>query len=285
MEGMCLKRYEPSVFLREIAEWEQGFKNSVPYLKTPTSLFLSVEEMDLGEYFCTPLDAIVFARTGMDGIHYAMLTEFGTVPNLDEALIIAVLPMDEPRVRLVARNIRDFFALHVFDESLLLNEFSSEEEYRSFKFQQDAEDQTSDWFDHKMWKEQKSLVQQTFREKFQINPIPEPYKYIEQLKKERTSKVLIQTNDGLGVIPLNGSGVPLARLDFRELQNNVIEFFETATIEQKLAYIREYQHEFEEDTDELIFLYNELNSLGFGLEAKRLVARMDEYLLGEMKND
>jgi hypothetical protein len=269
-----MKQYKPSVLLQEIINWEKGMKSEVPYLETPTSLFLVGEEKDLGGYFCTPLDAITFANTGMDGIHFTFLTDFGTVPKLDEAPIIAVLPMDDPRVRLVARNIRDFFALHLFDEGLLLNEFDSEEKYNSYKLRQETEDLTSEWFDHGKWMEQKNLVRKTIIEKFGIGPIPEPYQYIQQLNKERTNKVLIKTNDSLGVIPIGDSCESLPKLNFRKIAN-VFEFFETATVEQKLAYIREYQHEFEEDLEVLIFLQKELNSMGFRLESKRLVARMD----------
>lgn len=79
----------------------------------PTSYFLQFDPLDNGCYYSSPADSIVFANTGMDGIHYSFLTDFGIHTNLEQAPIICVSPMDfDNCVRIVARNLYEFFELH-----------------------------------------------------------------------------------------------------------------------------------------------------------------------------
>ncbi|WP_145048201.1 hypothetical protein [Paenibacillus xylanexedens] len=65
-------------------------------------------------YECTPEDAKVFAYTGMGGDHFAFSTQHGMIYDLDQAPVLFVQPMifDCP-VKVVARNIRDFFSLYL----------------------------------------------------------------------------------------------------------------------------------------------------------------------------
>ncbi|TYP78263.1 hypothetical protein [Paenibacillus methanolicus] len=102
--------------LDELMKWEKEIKPHVPYLETPTGYFLKFDPADNGGYQSSPVDAIVFANTGMDGTHYAFLTDFGAVTDLSEAPIICVDPMDFGNcTRIVANNINEFFALHFSD--------------------------------------------------------------------------------------------------------------------------------------------------------------------------
>jgi hypothetical protein len=69
------------------------------------------EEEDF-RYDCTPVDALVFATTGMGGDHFVFNTKKGTIENLEEAPIIFIQPMDfEKPNKLVARNIKDLLSL------------------------------------------------------------------------------------------------------------------------------------------------------------------------------
>lgn len=99
-----------------------------------TGYFLQFDPSDNGGYRSSPADAIMFARTGMGGIHFSFLTDFGFVNDLSLAPIIRIDPMDFGNcAKIVANKIRDFFVLHFSDhEGLLLNDFESEEHYLSY---------------------------------------------------------------------------------------------------------------------------------------------------------
>lgn len=59
-------------------------------------------------YSITPPDLIPFANTGGDGIHFGFLTDFGSVPALTEAPIVCVSPTNDPPIRYMANNIKEF---------------------------------------------------------------------------------------------------------------------------------------------------------------------------------
>jgi hypothetical protein len=59
----------------------------------------------------TPPDLLPFACTGGDGIHFGVLTDFGTARALDRAPIVCVSPTNDPAVTLVAANIKEFLAV------------------------------------------------------------------------------------------------------------------------------------------------------------------------------
>jgi len=60
----------------------------VPYLEKPAGLFLGFSEKENGGYVCSPADSILFANTGMDGVHYSLLTDFGKAADLEQAPVI-----------------------------------------------------------------------------------------------------------------------------------------------------------------------------------------------------
>ena len=148
------------------------------------------------------MDSIPFARTGGDGIHYALLTDFGLVKNLEEAPVIRISPMDSEKVQLVARNLNDFFSLHFFDELIVLNEYSSEEAYLDSVRKEKAQDLNSKWFDYDRWKREKEKVLNNIQEKFNISPIPRPVQYQQDIRLERSSRITTLTEDSLGIVHL-----------------------------------------------------------------------------------
>lgn len=104
--------YKIPELLQDIMDWEQEIKHEVSYLETPTGYFLQFDPYDHGGYWSSPADAIVFANTGMDGIHYSFLTDFGYASDLSLASVIRVDPMDSGNyARIVASNIREFLLL------------------------------------------------------------------------------------------------------------------------------------------------------------------------------
>ncbi|MDF9841049.1 MULTISPECIES: hypothetical protein [unclassified Paenibacillus] len=44
-------------------------------------------------YPCDPVDSILMASTGWDGLHFSFLTDFGAVKDLDNAPIVFVEPI------------------------------------------------------------------------------------------------------------------------------------------------------------------------------------------------
>ena len=181
-------------------EWEQEIKHEVPYLETPTGYFLQFDPNDHGGYLCSPADAIVFANTGMGGIHFSFLTDFGHISDLSAAPIIRVDPMDFGRyARIVASNIREFFALgfsgHV---DLLLNEFESKQQYLNFVKEQAEDMRESEYFDRKRWHLEKNKVRDWAVQRFDLQLIPDGYSYMQEARQLRRSEVIVDTLDGLG---------------------------------------------------------------------------------------
>ncbi|MDQ0896823.1 hypothetical protein [Paenibacillus sp. V4I7] len=245
--------YRTPTLLQQIIRWEREFSREVEYLETPTGLFLGVDFNEKEGYFCTPVDSFPFARTGGDGIHYALLTDFGLVKDLDEAPVIRVSPMDSDRVRLVARNLHDFFSLHLFDELALLNEFSSEEAYLESVRKEDARDLNSEWFDHDRWKREKQKVLNEVQGRFNLTPIPKPVQYLQEIRFERSLQITTLTEDSLGIM------APPSEAQEKELF---------------LASIRNLQHTFSSNKVIIERHANELFKMRMTHEAESLLARL-----------
>ncbi|WP_010243753.1 hypothetical protein [Acetivibrio cellulolyticus] len=66
---------------------------------------------DFESYFCTPLQAVIFAHSGTDGIHYCIVKND---KELHESPVYIVSPsMSDNYVELVGRNLVDFLSLVV----------------------------------------------------------------------------------------------------------------------------------------------------------------------------
>ncbi|MEJ8548055.1 hypothetical protein [Brevibacillus borstelensis] len=272
------------MFLQKLIQWEKEIADQVPYLETPTNLFLGIDDAHKAGYSCTPIDAIPFAWTGQDGIHYAFLTDFGTANSLDEAPIIRVSPMDFGEcVRLVARNIRDFFAIHLFDNgSLLLNEFASEQAYVDHMRRLEEEEEALEYLDVQRWKTETNFVAERAQEAFQLPLIDNPYHYIQEIRRDRLRQIVLKTKDGLGVIPVGDKRQtyephPWSSVepDHTHLDKGVLQaFFNHAEYETKLAFIRDFQQRAMDDTEANEWLCGEIVKMGLALEAKNLRGRM-----------
>ncbi|MGF7036201.1 hypothetical protein J2T17_007253 [Paenibacillus mucilaginosus] len=200
-----MNNYLPPKLLEEIIKWERDFSGEVEYLDNPIGLGLSMDFEDTEGYFCTPVDSLPFAWTGGDGIHYALLTDFGLIKDLNEAPVICISPMDSERTRLVARNLYDFFSLHFFDELILLSEFPSEEVYLECVRIEETKNLNSEYFDHDRFKREKMKVINEVQEQFNFAPIQNPIKYIQDIRLERSLRITTLTDDSLGVMPFPSS--------------------------------------------------------------------------------
>lgn len=247
------EKYRTPTLLQQIMRWEREFSREVEYLETPTRLFLGIDFNEKDGYFCTPVDSFPFARTGGDGIHYALLTDFGLVTDLDEAPVIRVSPMDTDRVRLVARNLRDFFSLHLFDELAVLNDYPSEEAYLASVRKEEARDLNSEWFDHDRWTREKQKVLNEVQDRFNLAPIPNPIQYLQEIRFERSLQIITTTEDSLGIV-----AAPIA----------------AQKKEAFLASIRNLQHTCCSNRVIIERHANELLQMGMIHEAESLLARL-----------
>ncbi|MEF2965878.1 hypothetical protein V3851_08560 [Paenibacillus sp. M1] len=69
---------------------------------------------DIGLYECTPEDAVVFGRTGVNGDHFAFYTFNRSIVDLEEAPILFIQPTAfGNEVNLVAKNLKEFLALFI----------------------------------------------------------------------------------------------------------------------------------------------------------------------------
>lgn len=246
--------YRMPTLLQQIMSWERDFSEEVEYLDTPTGLFLGIDFHEKEGYFCTPVDSFQFAHIGVDGIHYALLTDFGLVKDLNEAPVIRVSPMDSDRVRLVALNLHDFFSLHFFDELVLLNEYSSEEAYLESVRKEEARDLNSEWFDHDRYKREKEKVLNKVQEMFNLTPITNPVQYLQEIRFRRRSQITTLTEDSLGILASPSEITPEKEALF--------------------ASIRDLQHTASSDRDIVERYANELLQMGMTHEAESLLARL-----------
>jgi len=152
-------------------------------------------------YFNTPCDVIVFGNTGMDGIHYGFLTDYGQVESLEEATIVCVSPMDfDSPVRIAAANIRDFLSIDPADSALFFNNFRSESHYVDTKRGWEEEAANSPYQQSAEKLQEQAKVRSLVRERLSLTTISQPYAYIQDVIQQRKERITIPTQDGLGVI-------------------------------------------------------------------------------------
>ncbi|PYE47832.1 hypothetical protein HUB98_24590 [Paenibacillus barcinonensis] len=276
--------YKIPELLQEMMVWEQTIKHEVPYLETPTGYFLQFDPHDHGGYLSSPADAIVFANTGMGGIHFSFLTDFGHASDLSLAPIICVDPMAFGHyARIVASNIREFFALGFSGhEDLLLNEFESKQQYLDYVKEQEENTSESEYFDRKRWDREKKQVQDWAVQHFNFKLVPDGYSYIQEAQQLRRSEVIVDTLDGLGVAlgkgawsdfkgvvphlhPWHGKEIPYD-------QEEQLKFFISSADQIGLfSLIRDSQAQGFDDPDVYRAMEARLISFGLGMEAKKLM--------------
>ena len=231
--------------------------------------YFKLEKVEM-RYLNTPVDVIPFAWTGADGIHFGFLTDFGQVSSLDDAYIVRVSPMDfdEP-VKLVARNLDDFVALMIYHRYVaeVLDTSSSKATIERY---------LSDQLTDETYPHEEEVVTVVY-EQFTPKPIPSVHDYFKKLRDARAAAVVVETDDGIGVVRASANAINLQNhfsLE-RDMQPNLEQvqtYFEHSSLEYKLAFIRDAQSYgilFEEPLLKQ-FIIEELQRLNFKDEALRL---------------
>lgn len=216
----------------------------------------------------------------MDGIHYAFLTDFGTVSDLEEAPIVCVSPTDVGNcVRLVASNIKDFFCLKFYGhERLLMSDFTTKEEYVKSCLREQNEPEVSEYFDHGKWENQRDAAREAAIKTFGFEPIADPFDYIQQLRAIRQIQIVLPTADRLGVMAVTTSALKqryiphpwhIQEIPYEDT-DEIRDFVDGAEVETLLSFVRDYQNQAVDDTFSLAILCRALEARSFQMEALRL---------------
>ena len=253
-------------------------------------------------YYVTPCDVITFARTGMDGIHFGLLTDFGTVTNLEDAYVVYISPMDfGSAVFLAARNLKEFtdllFTMKDTMEianflSIEMNEKDKDEDYEEDEEDEEDEcddneyddneyDDDEDEDDYEYEEDEELLIEREYvlgklKESMECTIIEDVQAYYKGLFDERKKQTVIHTHDGVGVIPMSGQPINMEKYELYEDMvidiDDIRTYFQIAPIENKLAFIRDAQNLgiILDDKKVREFILTELKKLGFKIEANRL---------------
>jgi hypothetical protein len=144
----------------------------------------------------SPPDLIPFATTGGDGIYFGFLTDFGQVPTLTEAPIVCVSPTNDPPIRYIADNIKDFLNLvSSVPHAEMLEGFWSNyvENHIQQVIIEFVQDTPSDW------KEKRRMVAERFKDKYETQQI-QVGSYIQKAQEKRARSISTSTLDGLGIV-------------------------------------------------------------------------------------
>lgn len=242
-------------------------------------------ERDLGlilqcDYFAydvTPYDVITFASTGCDGIHFGLLTDFGTVSDLEDAFVVCISPMDfGSHIKIVARNIREFIGLICTIKDAVtvsnFNHMKEEEEYLRLLKKLKQEDS-----ENEEYIERANYVAGKIKSTIGCEIIEDIYHYVERkVLAEREKQIIVPTLDGIGIITFENvnSSHTIYKLeeDVKIDLNEIKSFFNNTTTESKLAFIRDAQFTLlisnEIELKELVM--NEMIQLGLNDEVDRL---------------
>ncbi|MBY0162834.1 hypothetical protein H0178_44800 [Cytobacillus firmus] len=226
-------KYSVPETVRQLWEFEEELRQDGYSLDLDLGLIMTKEDI---RYMSTPPDVIPFASCGVDGIHYGFLTDFGMVPDLEQAYIVSVSPMNfDQEVWLVAPNIHDFLRVVYTENSMLYNYFSGVEQYIS----------------HQRHREQEEIEERIVRAKhklqqrFSLEPMADMGDYLVRLEQKRQAEAVFPTRYLSGIIQTS-SACEHQRLMIVALKDgpdpeDVEFFFMNASVESRLAFIRDAQ--------------------------------------------
>jgi hypothetical protein len=228
-------------------------------------------------YFNTPLDVVTFGWTGWDGEHFGFLTDFGAATNLEEAPIVMVSPMnfDQPAI-VVAGNIREFLRIAMMDFSLLYFNYGNEQEY----LEEMGELASEGYAETEKDRENKRVVRERIEEGLDLPSIKDPYTYSANQRDQRAEHIIVETEDGLGIINKGPSeaGRKHSRITLDEYigEKELTSFLQKASYASKLALFRDFHfhledyYYYEESIEEIIM--DEMERMGLHDELARIEA-------------
>lgn len=220
-------------------------------------------------YSICPIDAIPFASTGNNGIHFAFLTDFGRNKNLRNAPIVCIAPSYDPPVNLVSNNLEEFLSIvTTIENSTLLAS--------RYKSQVDFDRRKEEWFNGFLSKprisESRKKLATLLKEKFKLKEINQIVAYSNDIRNERAQNVDYPSMDGLGVFKLNNE--KLTEFNYSKNPQEVFKFLSNSNRNSRLLFYRNsyFNYILSKDYDEAIkfLIIQYLKKDGFLEEAKRL---------------
>ncbi|MBM6619158.1 hypothetical protein [Bacillus suaedaesalsae] len=206
-----------------------------------------VLQTDYFYYDITPYDVITFASTGCDGIHFGLLTDFGSVSNLEEAFVVSICPMDfDNPIKIVARNLKEFISLVCTLRGAVtisnLHFLENREQYLNL-----IEEIKIEQLEEPEYAQRANYVIEKLLATISLDIIEDVYEYVEKrVPHVREKQTVLPTLDGIG-IPLLKTVSNKVTNRFEVYTDTEIElddirtFLETASYESKLAFIRDAQ--------------------------------------------
>tara|TARA_B100000683_G_C12381168_1_gene511351 strand:+ start:73 stop:978 length:906 start_codon:yes stop_codon:yes gene_type:complete len=204
-------------------------------------------------YPVTPLDVIPFAATGGSGIHFGFLTDFGNEKNLENAPIVLVSPSNDPPVKLVANNLKDFLkiVMVIGQAEFLDEEYSSEEEIKTRLAEWDAISE-NDWQGNPLPKSKvkeankklkKTLIQRENLRKILINkmkitPMDSIVNYISQIRIKRAKDIKLKDFYNIGIKhSCDTSEIKEYNYEVKDI-SKIDSFLKTASLCEKILFYR-----------------------------------------------
>ncbi|WP_342541595.1 hypothetical protein MHH33_09625 [Paenisporosarcina sp. FSL H8-0542] len=231
-------------------------------------------------YAITPPDLIAFASTGGDGIHFGFLTDFHSLSDLTEAPIVCVTPTNDPPIRYMARNIREFL-----DLAFSVPYVEMLETIWSYENEQQAQELAKEFGKDapRKWKKDRERILTRCREVFGTKKV-DVVSYLHEVKKERAESIHMATLDGLGVTDQNSETTSKASFTFSEERKcdekemkRMRLFLSQANELEKLAFIRNanYWYIVTSGYDEAVWelIQELLTSMGLHDEAEHVAER------------
>lgn len=254
---------------------------SVAALVRPLRSIKGIEHMSLGvggfsyRYWCTPPDVFPFAWTGGDGIHFGLLSDFGAVQDPAKAFVVCVSPAGGIRVKVIARNFREFLSLA---STVLESEFLE---------RLDPDDVATDWLSQwqRSWFDADELRQvrkiaATLKRTMSLRNVADPVACVRAARLARSTCIATETLDGLGIRRTSrSSSEPVKRFPFAHADGSSVRrmrsFLAGASHDETLAFCRDAQHSFilarDYDVRILELVAKTLSKIGLEREARNLL--------------
>ena len=240
----------------------------------------------------TPLDVIPFAGTGGDGIHFGFLTDFGNEKDLENAPIVLVSPSNDPPLKLVANNLRDFLkiVMVIGDAEFLDEDYSSEEEIKTRLSEWDTVSE-KDWqgnllpkseIDEAKKRLENTLIQRANLRKILTNelgitPMDSIFNYISQLRIDRAKEIELKDSYDVGInYSCDTSTIKEYKYELKDI-SKINEFLKSTSLCDRILFYRNstYQFILSEDYDKEIkrLIIEILKKDGFKREAQILTKK------------
>jgi len=279
-ENIYFGDYKKPKLLMKLEEYQNN-KNSWEYLGVYIDYKLHAS--------ITPLDVIPFAGTGGDGVHFGFLTDFGNEKNLDDAPIVCVSSTNDPPVRLVANNLKDFFRIvSAIGEAEFLDEFYDSDEEITTRLKEWDEISETTWDGKPISKsdinkakkqlaktlQKRDELRTLLKNEFAISPMDSIVSYLKRIKADRAKTNYVKDSYDIGV-RFSQKYSKIEGYDYEHKKISQIEkFFDKASKPERILFYRNSTYHFilSEDYDIdiknklIIFLKND----GYSRESKIL---------------